>query len=97
MKESPTPKVYQVAVAPSHALATREGAAKLTGVHAGRLLSLEMVLVRGADALMHDGRQYRRSRYREWPAGPAGSKNPSTRAISSCREPGDLAVARLSR
>ena len=56
----------------------------LTGVHAGRLSSLEMVLVRGADALMHDGRQHRRSRFCEWPAGPAGSKNPSTCAISSC-------------
>jgi hypothetical protein len=53
-----------------------------------------MVLVRDADALMHDGRQHPRSRYCEWPAGPAGSKNPSTRAISSCREPGGLVVAR---
>ena len=39
---------------PDHALATREGAAKRwTGVHAGRIFSLEMVLVRDADALMH--------------------------------------------
>ena len=70
---------------PDHALATREGAAKRwIGVHAGRIFSLEMVLVWGADALMHAGRQHRGSRYREWPAGPAGSENPSTRAISSC-------------
>jgi hypothetical protein len=43
----------------------------LTGVHAGRLLSLENSIVQGADA-----------------------ENPCTCAISSCREPGDLAVAR---
>jgi hypothetical protein len=30
------------------------------------------------------GRQHRWSRYREWPAGPAGSESPSTCAISSC-------------
>ena len=95
MKESYTEELASHG-GPDHALATREGAAKRwIGVHAGRLLSLEMVLVRGADALMHDGRQYRRSRYREWLAGPAGSKNPSTCAISSCREPGDLVVARV--
>ena len=39
---------------------------------------------RGADAVIGSGRQHRRSRYRESPAGPAGSKNPSTRVISSC-------------
>jgi len=55
----------------------------LTGVHAGRPLSPGM-LVRDADAVRSDGRQHRRSRYREWPAGPAGSKNPSTCAISAC-------------
>ena len=40
------------------------------------------------------GRQHRWRRYRESPAGPAWSENPCTCAISSCREPGDLAVAR---
>jgi len=61
---------------PDHALATREGAAKRwTGVHAGRLLSLEIGLVRGADALGNDGRRYRWRRFREPSADPAGSKN----------------------
>ena len=70
---------------PDHALATREGAAKRwTGVHAGRTSSLEMMFVRGADAVRSDGRQHRRSRYREWSADPAGSENPCMRVISSC-------------
>jgi hypothetical protein len=38
---------------PDHALATREGAAKRwMGVHAGRPLSPEMGVVRGADAVI---------------------------------------------
>ena len=66
-------------------LATREGAAKRwIGVHAGRLLSLEMGLVRGADAVIDVGRQHRWRRFREPPAGPAGSENPGMWAISSC-------------
>ena len=40
------------------------------------------------------GRQRRWRRYRESPAGPAWSENLCTCAIPSCREPGDLAVAR---
>ena len=39
------------------------------------------------------GRQHRWRRYRESPAGPAWSENPCTCATSSCREPGDLALA----
>ena len=31
---------------------------------------------RGADAIVDDGRQHRRSRYSEWSADPAGSENP---------------------
>ena len=74
-----------ITVAPSHALATREGAAKRwTGVRAGRLLSLEMRSVRGADAVVDVGRQHRWRRFREPSADPAGSENPCMRAISSC-------------
>jgi hypothetical protein len=84
MKESYTEDLASYG-GPDHALATREGAAKRwIGVHAGRIFSLEMVLVWGADALMHDGRQHRGSRYREWPAGPAGSENLCMRVISPC-------------
>jgi hypothetical protein len=56
----------------------------LAGVHAGRLLSLEIGLVRGADALGNDGRRYRWRRFREPSADPAGSKNLRMRASSSC-------------
>ena len=56
----------------------------LTGVHAGRLLSLEIVFNRGADAVADDGRQHWRQRFRELPWDPAGSENPSMRAISPC-------------
>ena len=70
---------------PDHALATREGAAKRwIGEHAGRLLSLEMGVVRGADAVIDVGRQDRWRRFREPSAGPAGSENPCMCAISSC-------------
>ena len=70
---------------PDHALATREGAAKRwIRVRAGRLFSHEMGLVRGADAVMTRGRQHRWRRFREPLADPAGSENPSMRAISQC-------------
>ena len=39
-------------------------------------------LVQGADAVDSGGRQYRRSRYREWLADPARSKNRSMRRVS---------------
>jgi hypothetical protein len=62
---------------PDHALATREGAAKRwIGVHAGRLLSLEIAIVWDADVVGYNGRQHRWRRFREPSAGPAGSKNP---------------------
>jgi hypothetical protein len=73
---------------PSHALVSREGAAKRwSGVHAGRLLSLESHIW-GADAVTSDGRQYRWRRFRESSVDPAGSKNPCMRAISPCSRTG---------
>ena len=54
----------------------------LTGVRAGRLLSLEKGDVRGADAVPTGGRQHRRRRFREPSADPAGSENLCMRAIS---------------
>jgi hypothetical protein len=39
-------------------------------------------LVQGADAVDSGGRQYCRSRYREWPADPARSKNLCMRGVS---------------
>ena len=58
------------------------------------LFSLEMGLVRGADAVMVRGRQHRGRRFGEPSADPAGSETPSMRVISSCREPGGLTVTR---
>ena len=56
----------------------------LTGVHAGRLLSPEMGLVRGADAIGNDGRQHCGRRFREPFVDPVGSENLSMRVISPC-------------
>jgi hypothetical protein len=62
---------------PGHALATREGAAK-RWIRGARRPAIEPrnAFGRGADALVDDGRQYRRSRFSEWPTDPAGSENP---------------------
>src|SRR5450755_3032389 len=49
----------------------------LTGVHAGWLLSPEIGLVWGADALGNDGRQPCWRRFREPLVDPAGSENPA--------------------
>jgi hypothetical protein len=63
-------------VAPSHALAFREGAAKRwTGVRAGWAIEPRNKRVRGADVVELGGRQHRRRRYRESSADPARSKN----------------------
>ncbi len=89
MKESYI-EVLANTMTPSHALATREGAAKRwTGVHAGRLLSLEMRLIRGADAIVDVGRQHRWRRFREPSTDPAGSENP----LHAC----DLLMLRTGR
>jgi len=75
---------------PDHALATREGAAKRwIGVHAGRLLSLEIAIVWDADVVGYNGRQHRWRRFREPSAGPAGSENP----LHAC----DLLMLRTGR
>jgi hypothetical protein len=63
-------------VAPSHALAFREGAAKRwTGVRAGRAIEPRNKRVRGADVVELGGRQHRRRRYRESSTDPARSEN----------------------
>jgi hypothetical protein len=63
-------------VAPSHALAFREGAAKRwTGVRAGWAIEPRNKRVRGADAVELGGRQHRRRRYRESSTDPARSEN----------------------
>ena|SRR2546425_7661837 len=57
----------------------REGSAEaLTGVRAGRVLSRERILLRGADAVGESGRPHGLSRYRERRSDPARSETPST-------------------
>lgn len=63
-------------MAPSHALAFREGAAKRwTGVRAGWAIEPRNKRVRGADVVELGGRQHRRRRYRESSTDPARSEN----------------------
>ena len=55
----------------------------LTGESAGRVLSLENGIFRGADAVTSGGRQQRTSRHRKGSAHPAWSETPRThRSIS---------------
>jgi hypothetical protein len=63
------------------------------GVRAG-LLSREIPLVRGADALPISGRQHCRRRFREPLVDPARSENPGTYDELHAREPGGPVVAR---
>ena len=65
-------------MAPSHASASvRVSAKRWQGYVQAGLLSREIPEVRGADVVGTGGRQHRRLRYCELPAGPARSKNPS--------------------
>ena len=63
-------------MAPSHALAFREGAAKRwTGVRADWAIEPRNKRVRGADVVELGGRQHRRRRYRKSSTDPARSEN----------------------
>ena len=91
-------------MAPSHALATREGAAKRwTGVGVGRAIEQRNQAIRGADAVFIGGRPHRWQRYRELSADPALSKNLSTHRISMCetrespRSPAVVMAGRAAR
>ncbi len=75
---------------PESCVGVREGAGEaLTGVRAGWVLSREIHapprggLLRGADAVEIDGRQYRRRRQGEAPQDPARSKTPRMHASTS--------------
>jgi hypothetical protein len=54
----------------------------LTGVRAGWAIEPRNQGLRGADAVKRGGRQHRRSRYCEWPADPARSKNLRMHGVS---------------
>ena len=61
---------------PESCVGVRKGGGEaLTGVRAGWAIDPRNQGVRGADAVETSGRPYRRSRYREWLADPARSKN----------------------
>ena len=54
----------------------------LTGVRAGRVLSREMCINRGADIVKRGGRQHWAHRQRKMRSDPARSKTPSTHGSS---------------
>ena len=83
MKES---HVEGVAIhdGPESCAVAREGESEaLTGVRAGRALSREKYLLRGADALIASGRPHPGRRYRKAPWSPARSETPSTHRRTS--------------
>jgi hypothetical protein len=83
-------------VGPESCVGVREGIGKaLTGESAGRVSSLENLIVRSADAVASCGRQQRASRHREGRPYSAWSKAPRThRSISrGSREIPGLALA----
>jgi hypothetical protein len=60
------------------AVARKGGGEASVGVRAGRVLSRERNLLRGADAVEEGGRQHPGRRYREAPRDPARSETPCT-------------------
>ena len=56
------------------------GSEALTGVHAGRVSSREMLMVQGADAVEKSGRQHGAMRYGKQRPNPAWSKTSRTHA-----------------
>ena len=67
----------------SCAVARKGGGEALTGVRAGRVLSRERTLLRGADPVGVWGRPHRQRRYREALWDPARSETPSTHGNTS--------------
>jgi len=62
---------------PESCVVAREGRDEaLTGVRAGRVLSRERNVLRGADAVGEGGRPHPGHRYREMPGDPARSETP---------------------
>jgi len=62
---------------PESCVVARKGRGEaLTGVRAGRVLSRESRILRGADAVGEGGRPHPEHRYREMPRDPARSETP---------------------
>jgi hypothetical protein len=84
MRESDTEGVATRS-GPESCVGVREGAGEaLTGVRAGWAIEPRNQRSVGADVVVVGGRQHRWSRYREWPADPARSKNLCMHGISAC-------------
>ena len=66
----------------SCAVARKGDGEALTGVRAGSAIEPRNQGIRGADAVNRGGKQDRWSRYREWPADPARSKNRCMHGVS---------------
>jgi hypothetical protein len=65
---------------PESCVGVRKGVGEaLTGVHAGRVLSREKLMVRGADAVEIGGRQHGTARHGECRPNPAWSETSRTR------------------
>jgi hypothetical protein len=80
---------------PEPCVGAREGGGEASvGAHVGRVIEPRKNLGSGCRRFQIGGRQHRRQRYRELPAGPARSKKACMRGISMRREPGGPAVAR---
>jgi hypothetical protein len=70
---------------PESCAAAREGVGEArTRARAGRVLSREILVIRGADAVVRGGRQHETVRYREHRVGPARSETPRMHGISKC-------------
>jgi hypothetical protein len=68
---------------PESCVVAREGGGEaLAGVRAGPAIEPRNHMLWGADAVSRGGRQYRRSRYREWSVDPARSKNRCMHGVS---------------
>ena len=68
---------------PESCAVVREGGGEaLTGVRAGSAIEPRNQRFRGADVVSKRGRRDRWSRYREWPADPARSKNRRMHGVS---------------
>jgi len=85
-------------------VARKGGAEALTGVRAGRVLSRERNLLRGADAVGGSGRPHPAHRYREMQRDPARSETPSTYGNTShgnreipCSPTADGAAGRVGK
>ena len=83
MKESHVERLATHNGPESCTIVCKDGGEALTGVRAGRVLSRERIILRGADAVEVGGRQHPERRYREALRDPARSETPCMRRNTS--------------